>query len=55
MVKSSELLSIAEMLDAIPIFTRRLKIKWGIGVVILLMAMGKIIGSLLYFMKGMGN
>lgn len=42
-------LAIAEMLDSIPIFTRRVSLRHGIGLVILAMAIGKLIGSLLYF------
>ena len=44
-------LAIAEMLDAIPIFTRRLKFRHGIGVVVLCMAIGKTVGSLIYYGK----
>lgn len=42
-------LAIAEMLDSIPIFTRRIGFRHGLGIVILAMAAGKLIGSLLYF------
>lgn len=42
-------LAIAEMLDSIPIFTRRISFRHGIGLAILSMAIGKICGSLLYF------
>ena len=42
-------LAIAEMLDSIPIFTRRISFRHGIGLVILSMAVGKLCGSLLYF------
>jgi len=45
-------LAIAEMLDSIPIFTRRVRLKWGIGVAIFTMALGKMAGSLLYFIQG---
>lgn len=44
-------LAIAEMLDSIPIFTRRLSFRHGIGIVVLCMAIGKTLGSLLYFGK----
>lgn len=43
-------LAIAEMLDSIPIFTRRISLRHGIGLVILTMAAGKLFGSLYYFM-----
>lgn len=42
-------LAIAEMLDGIPIFARRISLKRGVGVAVLGVAVGKIIGSLLYF------
>lgn len=46
-------LAIAEMLDSIPIFARRVSLRKGIGLVILSMAAGKVAGALLYFVKGM--
>ena len=42
-------LAIAEMLDSIPIFARRISFRHGIGLVVLSMAVGKLCGSLLYF------
>jgi stage V sporulation protein AB len=42
-------LAIAEMLDSIPIFARRVGLKKGIGIVILSMAAGKFLASILYF------
>lgn len=42
-------LAIAEMLDSIPIFTRRISFRHGIGLVVLTMAAGKLLGSLYYF------
>ena len=46
-------LAIAEMLDSIPIFTRRIGFRHGIGIVVLCMAVGKVIGSLIYFVIGL--
>ncbi len=43
-------LAIAEMLDSIPIFTRRISFRHGIGLAVLSMAIGKFSGSLLYFL-----
>ncbi len=43
-------LAIAEMLDSIPIFTRRISFRHGIGLAVLSMAAGKLCGSLLYFL-----
>lgn len=45
-------LAIAEMLDSIPIFARRMKFRHGVGIVILCMAIGKALGSLIYFING---
>ena len=42
-------LAIAEMLDSIPIFSRRISFRRGIGVVVLVVAIGKVAGSLIYF------
>lgn len=41
-------LSIAEILDAIPIMAQRVKLKRGIGIVILCFALGKLAGALFY-------
>lgn len=45
-------LAVAEMLDSIPIFARRTGFRHGIGIVILLVALGKLCGSLSYFWYG---
>ncbi len=42
-------LAIAEMLDSIPIFTRRISFRHGLGLAVLSMAAGKLAGSLFYF------
>ena len=41
--------AIAEMLDSIPIFSRRIGFRHGLGIAILAAALGKALGSLLYF------
>lgn len=46
------ILSLAEMADIIPIFTRRIRFSEGLPKVILCVALGKIAGSLLFFYKG---
>ena len=48
-------LAIAEMLDSIPILTRRISFRHGIGVAVIGIALGKICGSLLFFAKGWGK
>jgi stage V sporulation protein AB len=44
-------LAIAEILDSIPIFSRRIAFRHGIGIAILSMSAGKLCGSLFYFWK----
>ncbi|MCR5754754.1 MAG: stage V sporulation protein AB [Acetatifactor sp.] len=44
-------LAIAEMLDSIPIFTRRVGLRQGIGLAILSMSVGKLCGALFYFYR----
>ena len=42
-------LAIAEMLNTIPVFARRVGFRHGLGIAILAVALGKLIGSLIYF------
>lgn len=42
-------LAIAEMLNTIPIFSRRIGFRHGLGIAILSVALGKLAGSLIYF------
>ena len=44
--------SIAELLDAIPIMSHRVNLKRGVSLVIAGLAVGKLIGSLFYYMNG---
>ncbi len=44
-------LAIAEMLDSIPIFARRIGFRHGIGLAVLGIATGKFCGAMLYFAK----
>lgn len=44
-------LAIAEMLNSIPILTRRIGYRHGLGIMVLAIALGKMAGSLLYFAK----
>ena len=46
-------LAIAEMLDSIPIFARRISLRHGIGLVGLSIAIGKVMGALMYFVQEM--
>ncbi len=45
-------LAIAEMLNSIPIFSRRVSYRHGLGLAVLAVALGKLTGSLLYFWLG---
>lgn len=47
-------IAIAEMLNTIPIFTRRIRLGKGVGIVMLGIALGKTLGSLIYFYKRLG-
>ena len=44
--------SIAELLDAIPIMTHRINAKQGISFLVTGLALGKLVGSLFYYMQG---
>ena len=48
-------LAIGEMLNTIPIFTRRIGFRHGLGLAVTSMAFGKLVGSLYYFFEGLGN
>lgn len=48
-------MALAEALHAVPVLMRRLKIKKGAGSILLCMALGKAIGSLLYFWLELGK
>lgn len=43
-------LAIAEMLNSIPIFARRIRMRHGLGICIVAVILGKICGSLFYYM-----
>lgn len=47
-------IAIAEMLNTIPIFTRRISLGKGAGIVLLCLALGKTVGSLIYFYLRLG-
>lgn len=48
-------LAIGEMLNTIPIFSRRIGYRHGLGLAVTSMALGKFAGSLYYFIAGFGN
>ena len=54
MFVGSMYMALAETLSIIPIVFRRLKLKYGLGCVVLLMGLGKMAGSLIYFLKDWG-
>ncbi len=43
-------LAIAEMLDSIPILSRRISFRHGLGLAVISMAAGKLCGSIIYFL-----
>ncbi len=45
-------IALAEVLDGIPIFARRVRLKMGVSIAVLAVAVGKIAGSLYYFING---
>ena len=47
-------IAIAEMLNTIPIFTRRISLGKGAGIVMLCLALGKTVGALIYFYYRIG-
>lgn len=47
-------IAIAEMLNTIPIFTRRVSLGKGVGIVMLCLALGKTVGALIYFYQRLG-
>lgn len=44
--------AIAEMLNSIPIFSRRIGFRHGLGIAVTAAAIGKAVGSLIYFSRG---
>lgn len=47
-------MSLAETLKAVPVISRRLRLATGLPYLILSIALGKLCGSLFYFIKGIG-
>lgn len=45
-------IALAEVLDGIPIFARRIRLKMGVSIAVLAVALGKIAGSFVYFING---
>ena len=48
-------MSLAETLNALPVFTRRIHLAVGFPYVISAVALGKLAGSLIYFLQGVGS
>ncbi len=48
-------IALAEVLDGIPIFARRIKLKMGVSIAVLAVALGKVAGSIYYFSNGFFN
>jgi stage V sporulation protein AB len=45
-------IALAEVLDGIPIFARRVKLKKGVSIAVVAIAIGKLVGSFIYFING---
>ena len=45
-------IALSEVLDGIPIFARRIRLKMGVSIAVLMVAVGKIAGSIVYFING---
>ncbi len=45
-------IALSEVLDGIPIFARRIRLKMGVSISVLMVAVGKIAGSIVYFING---
>ena len=45
-------IALSEVLDGIPIFARRVRLKMGVSIAVFAVAVGKIAGSLYYFING---
>lgn len=45
-------IALVELLKAVPIMLRRLRIRKGLGIIVLSIALGKLVGSLIQFFKG---
>lgn len=52
MYLGSWILALAEMANVFPIMMRRIKLRMGLPIVIIFIALGKVLGSLYYFYKG---
>ncbi len=48
-------MALAEMLSVFSVGFRRLKLKYGIGVTVCFIGIGKLVGALIYFYNGWGN
>jgi stage V sporulation protein AB len=45
-------IALSEVLDGIPIFARRVKLKKGVSLAVIAVAVGKLVGSFIYFING---
>jgi stage V sporulation protein AB len=45
-------IALSEVLDGIPIFARRVKLKKGVSIAVIAVAVGKFTGALIYFING---
>jgi stage V sporulation protein AB len=45
-------IALSEVLDGIPIFARRVRLKKGVSIAVLAVAIGKLVGAFIYFING---
>ena len=45
-------IALSEVLDGIPIFARRMRLKMGVSIAVLAVAIGKVAGAIIYFING---
>lgn len=45
-------IALSEVLDGIPIFARRVRLKMGVSIAVLAVAIGKVAGAIIYFING---
>jgi stage V sporulation protein AB len=45
-------IALSEVLDGIPIFARRVRLKKGVSIAVVAVAIGKLVGSFIYFING---
>ena len=45
-------IALSEVLDGLPIFARRMRLKMGVSIAVVAVAIGKVAGAIVYFVNG---